>query len=160
MLDTLNERITFYRKKCELTQEELAERCSVTPQAVSKWENAITSPDISLLPRLASIFGITCDELLGVTRAETAILAPSGFDPQKAILKVRVVSESTNVKVNLPVAAAKILLESGALEFEGSDALQKVDFDNVISLASVGVIGKIVEVDVPEEDVKVEIWVE
>ena len=40
MLDTLDERIAFYRKKCGLTQEELAEKCSVTPQAVSKWENA------------------------------------------------------------------------------------------------------------------------
>ncbi len=60
MLDTLDERIAFYRKKCGLTQEELAEKCSVTPQAVSKWENAITSPDISLLPRLSEVFGVSC----------------------------------------------------------------------------------------------------
>ncbi len=43
---------------------QLAERLGVTPQAVSKWENAHSVPDISLLPYLAELFGITIDELL------------------------------------------------------------------------------------------------
>ena len=51
-MNTLGQRIAYYRKRAGLTQEELAEKCSVTPQAVSKWENDISSPDISLLPTL------------------------------------------------------------------------------------------------------------
>ena len=64
-MNTLGQRISYYRKKLSLTQEELAEKCSVTPQAVSKWENDVSAPDISLIPVLAELFGISCDELLG-----------------------------------------------------------------------------------------------
>jgi len=49
----------------ELTQEQLAEKLGITAQAVSKWENDISCPDISILPKLADIFGVTIDELLG-----------------------------------------------------------------------------------------------
>ena len=167
MLDTLGERIAFYRKKCGLTQEELAEKCSVTPQAVSKWENAITSPDISLLPRLAEVFGISCDELLGVKRAETVAVAKSDFDQSRAILKIRVISDEAKVSVNLPLEIAKLALTSGAIDLSGTDsfkglksALESIDLDRVIALANVGVIGKLVEVDVSEDNTKVEIWVE
>ena len=62
---TLGNRIGQYRKKLGLTQEALAQRLDVTNQAVSKWESDQCCPDISLLPRMADIFGITMDELFG-----------------------------------------------------------------------------------------------
>lgn len=43
-MNTLGQRIAYYRKKAGLTREELAEKCSVTPQAISKWENDISAP--------------------------------------------------------------------------------------------------------------------
>lgn len=49
-----------------MTQEELAEYTGVSSRAVSRWENGITFPDISLLPVLANIFEVTVDELLDV----------------------------------------------------------------------------------------------
>lgn len=52
------------RKEKNLTQEELAECLTVSPQTVSKWENNISMPDISILPVLADYFGITVDALL------------------------------------------------------------------------------------------------
>lgn len=61
----LNDTIYFYRKKQGLTQEDLAQRLGVTNQSVSKWESAQCCPDISLLPKLADIFGISIDELFG-----------------------------------------------------------------------------------------------
>ena len=48
-----------------MTQEALARKLDVTNQAVSKWESGQCCPDISLLPRIADIFGITMDELFG-----------------------------------------------------------------------------------------------
>ena len=67
-MNTLGQRIAYFRKQKGLTQEALAELCSVSAQAVSKWENDLTAPDISLLPRLAEIFSVTVDELLGAKK--------------------------------------------------------------------------------------------
>lgn len=55
--------IQKYRKKCGLTQDELAKELGVTFQAVSKWENAKTAPDILFLPTMADLFGCHIDEL-------------------------------------------------------------------------------------------------
>ena len=161
MLAKLNERISYYRKRCGLTQEELAEKCSVTPQAVSKWENDLTAPDISLLPRLSEIFGVTTDELLGVERAGTVTVAPADVDISKAILRIRVESSDGDiVNVNLPVAVAQIVMKSGTINIgESTDTLKNIDWDQIFSLIHAGVIGKLVEVHSAEGD-NVEIWVE
>lgn len=55
--------LLYLRKKCGLTQDELAEKLGVTFQAVSKWENAKSAPDIFFLPMLADLFGCQIDEL-------------------------------------------------------------------------------------------------
>lgn len=55
------------------TQDELAAHVGVTGQAVSKWERDECYPDITLLPGLASCFGVTVDELLGITRIQERI---------------------------------------------------------------------------------------
>ena len=65
MEQTLGKRIMQHRKRLGMTQDALAEKLNITAQAVSKWENDLSCPDISTLPKLAEIFGITTDELLG-----------------------------------------------------------------------------------------------
>ena len=52
------------RKKNNITQDELAEKLSVTRQAVSNWENGKTEPDIETLTKIAQIFNISIDELV------------------------------------------------------------------------------------------------
>ena len=59
-------KITELRKSAGLTQDALAEKLGVTFQAVSKWENALSCPDISLLPRIAEIFDVSIDTLFGL----------------------------------------------------------------------------------------------
>lgn len=63
---TLGENIKKLRRAKDITQESLAAMLHITPQAVSRWETNITSPDAAILPKLAYIFGCTTDELLGV----------------------------------------------------------------------------------------------
>ncbi len=53
------------RRRLGITQDELAEYLGVSKAAVSKWETETTYPDILMLPRLASYFNITIDELMG-----------------------------------------------------------------------------------------------
>ena len=60
-----HEKLQELRKQKGLTQEQLAERMRVSAQAVSKWENNLSCPDISVLPELADVFGISLDELMG-----------------------------------------------------------------------------------------------
>ena len=62
--ETLGRRIARLRLAKTATQERLAKELNVSPQAVSKWENDINYPDISLLPDLARFLGVSIDELL------------------------------------------------------------------------------------------------
>lgn len=63
-MNTIGSRIAENRRRIGMTQEELAAKLAVSAQAVSKWENDITCPDVMTLPKLAELLGITVDELL------------------------------------------------------------------------------------------------
>ena len=163
-MQTLGERIAYYRKAANMTQAELAEACSVTAQAVSKWENDLTAPDISLIPKLAELFHVTTDELLGVPKRTVAAVDPAKVDMSKILFRVRVLSkEGDKVNVNLPLALAELLLSDGAMSSKlfGSkgDALKSIDFAQIVALVRQGAMGKLVEVDSADGD-KVAVWVE
>ena len=64
-VQTLADNIRTLRGQTGLTQEALAARLSLSFQAVSKWENAQSAPDVTLLPELADIFGVSMDVLFG-----------------------------------------------------------------------------------------------
>ena len=53
-----------------LTQEQLADEFGTSPQAISRWENGTTYPDIEMLPMIASFFGTSVDAMLGCTDEE------------------------------------------------------------------------------------------
>ena len=61
----IGETITQKRKSLGLTQQKLAEKLNVSYQAVSKWENGTTYPDVTMLPQIAGILNISIDALLG-----------------------------------------------------------------------------------------------
>lgn len=63
---TFGQTIKSLRREANMTQENLAELLSISPQAVSRWETDVAMPDISLLPPLANLFHVTTDHLLGM----------------------------------------------------------------------------------------------
>ena len=63
---SMGQTIRRLRIEQNLTQETLAELLGVTSQAISKWENNATMPDIMLLPIIADTLGVTIDELFGI----------------------------------------------------------------------------------------------
>lgn len=67
MFDTtqIGKRISEFRKAMDMTQLELADKLSISFQAVSNWERGNSMPDISKLPELAEIFGVTIDAIIG-----------------------------------------------------------------------------------------------
>lgn len=66
MKASIHFKLSFLRKQRGITQQELAEVIGTSFQTISKWENGITLPDITVLPVLASFFEVTVDELLGL----------------------------------------------------------------------------------------------
>lgn len=67
----IGEQVKYLRKKRNMTQEQLAARLGISAQSVSKWENRLTSPDISLLPALATVFEVSIDTLFDYNQRET-----------------------------------------------------------------------------------------
>ena len=63
-MKTIGQNIATLRKEKGITQEQLAEVCMVSPQAVSKWENDNSCPDVTLLKVIARTLGVSVDELL------------------------------------------------------------------------------------------------
>lgn len=66
----ISNNLSYMRKQLQWTQEGLAEQLGVSYQAVSKWENRLAFPDITLLPEIARLFQITIDELLLIDLSE------------------------------------------------------------------------------------------
>ena len=78
----IGNKIKQLRYKASLTQEQLAEKLGLSAQAVSKWENAVAMPDITLLPEIAEIFGISIDELFDLTTEQRFRRIESRMDVQ------------------------------------------------------------------------------
>lgn len=72
MIDTINlgKKIAEARRHSGLTQNALASRVGVTAQAVSKWEQGRSCPDIAILDEIADALGISLFELLGMENRE------------------------------------------------------------------------------------------
>jgi transcriptional regulator with XRE-family HTH domain len=161
---TLGGRISDYRRAKVITQEELAERLNVSPQAVSKWENDVCCPDIMLLPKLAAILGVSVDTLLSdKAEPETRVL-PEEKRKNISELTLRVIvnsSDGDKVRVNLPMELVKVGLELGMQmpQVTGNDALKNIDIKKILELVERGVYGKLVEVESADGD-KVDIFVE
>lgn len=64
-MEEIGMNIRLLRKTKNITQEELANALHISYQAISKWENGSSQPDIALLPAIANYFGVSIDELFG-----------------------------------------------------------------------------------------------
>ena len=83
------------RKANGMTQQEVADRLNVSNKAVSRWERDECAPDLFLIPALAEMFGVTCDELLRGTRIPEASAGGKGeakTEKQRACLLTRALS--------------------------------------------------------------------
>lgn len=164
MTETIGNRIAKYRKEKGLTQEELANQLGVSSQAVSKWENDASCPDISLLPQLCKVLGVTADELLtGKNDKVQMIPVNERKSLDELILRVKInSSDGDKIRVNLPMTLVKVGLEMGAdvtPNINGTDAMKNMDWGKIVELVEKGMIGKIVEIESSDGDT-VEVVVE
>lgn len=177
MKETFGQRFSRLRKSRGLTQGDVAEKLNISGQAVSKWENDISAPDISILSDLADIFNVSIDTLLGrekedVVKMDTAATDNASVaavsegegqkevgpvDTSKLVFKIKVISNDGDVvKVNLPIAIVKAMAVHGAdgtLKIHGMGALDKVDLKQILDLAEHGVLGNLVNINSADGDV-------
>ncbi len=165
MNETIGNRIQKIRKEKGMTQEDLAAKLGVSSQAVSKWENDASYPDIALLPQLCRILGITTDELLTGKNNEVKMLPPQerkSLDELTLRVKIRS-SDGDKVNVNVPMTLVKICMELGVEIVpnytDGMESLKNIDLNKIIDLVERGAIGKLVEIESADGDI-VEVVVE
>jgi transcriptional regulator with XRE-family HTH domain len=154
METTLGKRIGMLRRQKGLKQDELADKLGVSPQAVSKWENDQTCPDISLLPELAKILEVSVDELLSGKQESAPVVQIVPETQRKDIrdMILRIVVDSADgdkVRVNLPIVLLQIAIDTGMAmpQINGSQAMQSIDWNQIMELIRQGAVGNLVEVE-------------
>ena len=151
----LGRRIQALRKEQALTQDALAERMDVTPQAVSKWENDQSCPDIMSLPQLARELHTTVDTLLTGEAAATPALPQK--KPEELIVRISIHPEDeARVCLNLPFTVFRLgalhnlisftfHANEGELDAEAlAQQLAQVDFHAIVRLIEQGARGMLV----------------
>ena len=166
MNETIGNRIARYRKAKNLTQEALANQMGVSSQAVSKWETDASCPDISALPQLCKILGITTDELLTGKTEEVKLVPPAERKSlEELTLRIKVLSsDGDKTRVNVPMTLVKLALEIGVdvvpnVGGEHGDMMKSIDMEKVVKMVEQGLIGKLVEVESADGDI-IEVVVE
>lgn len=79
-MKNIGKSISSYRKNLGMTQEELAEKLHISAQAVSKWENGIGYPDITLVPAISEALNISLNDLFGASDDVDAEEIPSEYE--------------------------------------------------------------------------------
>ena len=164
MKETLGQRIARLRKEKKLTQEDLAKKFNVTTQAISKWENDLSAPDISILKELANTLGVTIDYLLSNETTEIVNFVPQSErkDINKMVLRVLILSNDgakVNVNLPLPIVIACVNANVNVPSINGSTTLNSIDFKEIIKLIEQGVVGELVNIE-SEDGNTIKVFVE
>ena len=121
MNETFGQRFQRLRKNANLTQEEVATKLNITAQAVSKWENDASAPDISVLVELSDILGVTLNDLLGKQAETTLVPERQRKDINNMFFRIKVISkEGDKVNVNIPLALAAYNAGAGNVKKYGN----------------------------------------
>ena len=158
-MKTLGTKIAEYRKLNKMTQEDLASKLNISAQAVSKWENDLSIPDLPILIELSDMFQVTLDELVRNDKEVPTryVEEPMRKPIKHMMIKVNVYSDGDVIKINLPLALIKAGLE--LTQINNNDLLKGIDFNEVLNIVELGVVGKILELDSSDGD-HIEIIVE
>lgn len=147
---TLGERLAAARKAKELTQDDFAKQLDVTPQAVSKWENDLSCPDILLLPKISEILGVELNELLtGKTKKEEKPKS-TVTDNSKLKLKLRISppdKKPTNITVPAALVKRIAKIGNGISGILGNSTISNSQMEEILELTEEGATGEILNIE-------------
>ena len=188
MQESIGRRIAQRRLAKGMTQERLAREMGVSAQAVSKWENDLNYPDVTLLAPLARLLETTVDELLTGAAASAdapadgaadaaaasepaAATTPTAADPtsrpstasKNAWVHIQVTGgrEGDNVDVSIPLSIVKFAANVALAQpaIANNTALEGFDLEAILRAVEEGELGTIVDVTDHDEGERVRIWV-
>ena len=103
------QKIAEFRKSANLTQAELGAKLNITAQAVSKWENSLSEPDIDSIRKMCEIFNVSVDEFLGVSVKKEVEKTPN---------------QSKNIEKTSPLSWSGTLVFESSYQKQGTFATQ------------------------------------
>lgn len=142
-IETLGSRISFLRKNKGYTQDEFSSLLDVTPQAVSKWENDLSCPDIMLLPKIAELLDTTVDELLTGTKANYSKPDINISDLKLHIQVVQLNRKPININVPLTFVKRMAKIGNNISGIIGTQALNNKQLEQILQLVDEGVTGEV-----------------
>ena len=165
-MKTLGNKISELRKLKQMTQEELASQFNVSSQAVSKWENDLSIPDITLLIQIADFFDVSLDDLLRHQENKNVVqLVPEEIRKpiEKLMFKLVLSSNGNEIRINLPMKLIKTAVEIGldlstnkthicVDNLDVADALDVNQLKQILELVESGCIGTLMEIDTEKGD--------
>ena len=124
---TMGSFLAALRRASGMTQKELAERLNVSDKSVSRWERDDGAPDLALIPVIAEVFGVTCDELLRGERAaageeQGAQSTPKGEQQKKHLLAASLSRFRSRCCIALALAARGLPCGDGLQQRAGAGA--------------------------------------
>lgn len=164
---TIGSRIAQARKALGYTQEEFSQMLDVTAQAVSKWENDVSCPDIQLLPKIADILGMTTDELLTGKKTQPKEEKQTAeqtvnIDTSNLKININVIKPGQNpVNVSLPLSMIKKFAKigNGISGILGNGSIDGIQLDEILTLVENGATGEILNV-VADDNTNVSITIQ
>ena len=151
--ETLGSKIARLRKEKGYTQEEFSQLLDVTAQAVSKWENDISCPDILLLPKISQLLEITIDELLGnkAPQAQQEEKAEPKIDINKLNLRINITAQGKKpVNIALPMSMVKKFTKLGTgisnIVNVNSPSIDNAKIEQIFELINDGATGEILNI--------------
>ena len=152
-MNTIGQNIAYFRKQKNMTQEELAEKMSVTAQAISKWECDTSYPDITVIQTLSKILGVSVTELLeGISTPPQLKDAPQEIIDRR-IVRIEVQSDVAKIVTRFPVPAMKKAIENGTLERLIGDEDDFKEVASILGMIDSGMTGRLVDVNTSKTQV-------
>ncbi len=159
MKTTIGQNILKHRKNCKITQAELAEKLNVSVQAVSKWENDISYPDIERIGQLAIILNTSTEQIINGDGhiPVTELKDNTNLNRRLLLISLKYIGESpVDVTLRIPVELILKAHEEGTLkEFMGEPGEQLPD--TVFEMIKSGVVGPIADINTEDTVAKLEV---
>ena len=150
MNETFGQRLLKLRKKKNLTQEAIAKKLNMSPQAISKWENDVSLPDISVLIELSEILDVSVDELLGKEKTKTLFVSNNKDD--NLMVKLIIDTNGTKVNLNLPIDFIKTCLKNNQTIplMNSNNGASNINFSQLLEQIEMGVRGEVLSISLDD----------